>query len=106
MEQVVLHVTPCNNRYWAEQAEVEKSSAGAASAMRAIAATAAWSPAATDLSGSMLNGNFAAQFPIDLIEKDFGYAVNAAGSAQARRRLPPRAASSRGPSRRASEVKT
>jgi 3-hydroxyisobutyrate dehydrogenase len=62
---------------------LKRSGVDAASAMQAIAGTAAWSPAANYLSGSMLNGNFAPQFPIELIEKDFGYAVSAAGSPEA-----------------------
>ena len=31
----------------------------------------------------MLAGNFSPQFPIELIEKDFGYTIDAAGSAEA-----------------------
>lgn len=62
---------------------LKRSGADATSALKAIAGTAAWSPAATNLSGSMLAGNFSPQFPIELIEKDFGYAVDAAGSADA-----------------------
>ncbi len=52
-------------------------------ALEAIAGTPAWSPAAGNLSSLMLSGNFAPQFPVDLIEKDFGYAVQAAGSPEA-----------------------
>jgi 3-hydroxyisobutyrate dehydrogenase len=57
-------------------------SAGAdvAAAIKAISSTAAWSPAANNLSASMLTRNFAPQFPIELIEKDFGYAVDTASS--------------------------
>jgi 3-hydroxyisobutyrate dehydrogenase len=62
---------------------LERSDADVAGAIKAIASTAAWSPAANYLSGSMLSGNFAPQFPIELIEKDFGYAVAAAGSLEA-----------------------
>ncbi len=62
---------------------LKRSGVDAASAMQAIGGTAAWSPAANYLSGSMLTGNFAPQFPIELIEKDFGYAVDAAGSPEA-----------------------
>jgi 3-hydroxyisobutyrate dehydrogenase len=62
---------------------LKRSGADAASAIKAIAGTAAWSPAANYLSGTMLAGNFAPQFPIALIEKDFGYAVDAAGSPDA-----------------------
>jgi 3-hydroxyisobutyrate dehydrogenase len=49
-------------------------------AIKAISGTAAWSPAATHLSRSMLTGDFTPRFPIDLIEKDFGYAVQSASS--------------------------
>ncbi|HWX59476.1 NAD(P)-dependent oxidoreductase [Bradyrhizobium sp.] len=62
---------------------LKRSGADAASALKAIAGTAAWSPAANNLSGSMLAGSFSPQFPIELIEKDFGYAVDAAGSPEA-----------------------
>jgi 3-hydroxyisobutyrate dehydrogenase len=62
---------------------LKRSGVDASSAMKAIGGTAAWSPAANNLSGSMLAGNFSPQFPIELIEKDFGYAVDAAGSPEA-----------------------
>lgn len=52
-------------------------------AIDAIASTAAWSPAATNLSNTMLAENFAPQFPVELIEKDFGYAIGEAGSEDA-----------------------
>lgn len=48
--------------------------------MAAVAATPVWSPIAQRLSDNMLAGNFAPQFPIELIEKDFGYTLQAAGS--------------------------
>lgn len=54
--------------------------ADAARVLEAVAATPAWSPVAGRLAASMLAGNFAPQFPIDLIEKDFGYTVATAGS--------------------------
>ena len=53
--------------------------ADAAGALKAIAATPAWSPSANYLTGSMLAGNFAPQFPVELIEKDFGYVLREAG---------------------------
>jgi 3-hydroxyisobutyrate dehydrogenase len=62
---------------------LKRSGTDVASAMKAIGGTAAWSPAANHLSGSMLAGNFSPQFPVELIEKDFGYAVDAAGSPEA-----------------------
>jgi 3-hydroxyisobutyrate dehydrogenase len=57
--------------------------ADVARSLEAVAATPVWSPAAQRLSGSMLANNFAAQFPIQLIEKDFGYTMQAAGSTAA-----------------------
>ncbi len=62
---------------------LKRSGVDAAAALQAIAGTAAWSPVANSLSGSMLTGNFAPQFPIELIEKDFGYTLGAAGSPNA-----------------------
>ena len=52
-------------------------------ALGAISGTSVWAPVAQYLAGTMLAGNFAPQFPIELIEKDFGYTVQAAGSAEA-----------------------
>ena len=62
---------------------LKRSGADVAGAMKAIGGTAVWSPAATNLSGSMLEGNFAPQFPVELIEKDFGYTLDVAGSPEA-----------------------
>ena len=59
---------------------LRRSGADVASALKAIGGTAAWSPAANNLSSSMLAENFSPQFPVELIEKDFRYAVDAAGS--------------------------
>ena len=52
-------------------------------ALGAISGTSVWAPVAQYLVGTMLASNFAPQFPIELIEKDFGYTVQAAGSADA-----------------------
>lgn len=49
------------------------------SVLKAVSTTPIWAPVDHYLSGSMLSGDFTAQFPIELIAKDFGYAVNAAG---------------------------
>ena len=62
---------------------LKRSGADPERSLQAIAGAAAWSPAANNLSSSMLAGNFAPLFPIELIEKDFGYAVEAAGSPEA-----------------------
>lgn len=48
--------------------------------LRAVSATPVWAPVDHYLSGSMLGGDFTPQFPVELIAKDFGYAVEAAGS--------------------------
>jgi 3-hydroxyisobutyrate dehydrogenase len=60
-----------------------RSGADVQRAIDAVAATPVWSPAAQRLAGLMLSGNTAPQFPIELIEKDFSYALQAAGSEQA-----------------------
>jgi 3-hydroxyisobutyrate dehydrogenase len=52
----------------------------ASRALHAVAGTAVWSPVANYLSGSMLTGDFSPQFPVELIEKDFSYILQAAGS--------------------------
>jgi 3-hydroxyisobutyrate dehydrogenase len=50
-------------------------------ALKAIAGTPVWAPVANYLASSMRQGDFRPQFPVALIEKDFGYALAAAGSA-------------------------
>jgi 3-hydroxyisobutyrate dehydrogenase len=62
---------------------LRRSGADAGRALQAVAGTAVWSPVANYLSGSMLTGDFSPQFPVELIEKDFNYTVQAAGSAEA-----------------------
>lgn len=52
-------------------------------ALKAIAGTPVWAPVAHYLAGSMRQGDFRPQFPIELIEKDFGYALAAAGEKSA-----------------------
>ncbi|MDH4910125.1 NAD(P)-dependent oxidoreductase [Xanthomonas axonopodis pv. ricini] len=59
---------------------LQHSGADVARVLDAVATTPVWSPVAGRISGSMLAGSFAPQFPIELIEKDFGYTVQAAGS--------------------------
>lgn len=49
--------------------------------LAAAAGTAAWSPIAGRLAASMLAGDFQAQFPVELIVKDLGYALQLAGPA-------------------------
>ncbi|MBV4521139.1 NAD(P)-dependent oxidoreductase [Pseudomonas sp. SWRI74] len=50
-----------------------------AKAFEALAATPVFSVAAQRSATSMVAGNFAPQFPVSLIEKDFSYAMNLAG---------------------------
>lgn len=49
--------------------------------LSAVAGTSVWSPVANYLASSMLTENFAPQFTVDLIEKDFSYTVAATKSA-------------------------
>jgi 3-hydroxyisobutyrate dehydrogenase len=62
---------------------LRRSGADAGRALQAVAGTAVWSPVANYLSGSMLGGDFPPQFPVELIEKDFDYTVQTAGSTEA-----------------------
>lgn len=57
--------------------------ADVAKVLGAIAGTSVWAPVAHYLSGTMIAGSFTPQFPIELIEKDFGYALQAAQSTEA-----------------------
>lgn len=54
----------------------------AAPVLAAMAGTSVWAPIATYLSNTMVNGNFAPQFTVELIEKDFGYILKEAGSTE------------------------
>jgi 3-hydroxyisobutyrate dehydrogenase len=70
-----------------------------ARALKAISTTPVWSPAANYLTGTMLTGNFAPQFPVELIEKDFGYVLNEVNTPEAA----PTVAAARGVFQRAIE---
>ncbi len=59
---------------------LKRSDADVARVLEVVATTPAWSMVAGRVSALMLAGNFAPQFPIDLIEKDFGYTLQAVGS--------------------------
>lgn len=48
--------------------------------LQAAAATPVWSPIAGRLAPAMLAGDFQAQFPVELIAKDFAYALQLAGA--------------------------
>lgn len=50
----------------------------ASTVLKAIAGTSVWAPVAGYLTSSMLAENFAPQFPIDMIAKDFRYALDTA----------------------------
>lgn len=65
----------------------------------AIAATPVWSVVAGRAADSILAGDFAPQFPVELIEKDFGYTMQTAGSPE----VAPTIAAARGVFRRAIE---
>jgi 3-hydroxyisobutyrate dehydrogenase len=52
-------------------------------ALDVVTATPVSSPVAKHLADSMLAGNFTPQFPVELIEKDFRYALELAGSSAA-----------------------
>jgi len=58
---------------------LKRNGADVDAALKAISATPVWAPVNHMLVSAMLSGNFAPQFPIALIEKDFGYAVATAG---------------------------
>lgn len=62
---------------------LKNAGADAEKAIEAISKTSCWSPVANYLSKTMLTGNFAPQFPIELIEKDFSYFLKVAGAEQA-----------------------
>jgi len=53
-------------------------------AIEILGATPVCSPAAKLAAGAMLANNFSAMFPIELVEKDFGYVVDAADKAGAK----------------------
>ncbi|WP_186237204.1 NAD(P)-dependent oxidoreductase [Burkholderia gladioli] len=59
---------------------LKRADADVARVLEVVATTPVWSMAAGRLSGLMLAVNFAPQFPVELIEKDFGYTLQAAGS--------------------------
>jgi len=59
---------------------LKRSGADVARTMKVVAATPVWSPVATRTIDSMLSGNFAPQFPVELAEKDFAYVLATAGS--------------------------
>ncbi|MFZ4873807.1 NAD(P)-dependent oxidoreductase [Janthinobacterium sp. Mn2066] len=61
---------------------LSRSGIDVAQVMAAMASTSVWAPVASYLSNTMLTANFAPQFPVHLIEKDFGYILREAGSTE------------------------
>ena len=59
---------------------LRRNGADVVKATQAIAGTPVWSPVANVIAGSILRSDFQPQFPVELIEKDFGYALAAAGA--------------------------
>lgn len=62
---------------------LEHAGADAKKVLEAVAATPVWSVVAGRAANSMLNKNFTPQFPVQLIEKDFGYTVGSAAAPEA-----------------------
>lgn len=62
---------------------LEHAGADAKKVLEAVAATPVWSVVAGRAANSMLSKNFTPQFPVQLIEKDFGYTVQSAASPEA-----------------------
>lgn len=62
---------------------LHRAGADAAKIMGVIATTAVWSPYAQRAIGGLLSGEAPVMFPVELVEKDFGYALEAAGSPDA-----------------------
>ncbi len=62
---------------------LHRAGADAAKIMGIIATTAVWSPYAQRAIGGLLSGEAPVMFPVELVEKDFGYALEAAGSPDA-----------------------
>lgn len=62
---------------------LQRSGIETARVLQAVAATPVCSSVAQVLAGSMLQGDFRPQFPVELIEKDFAYLLDAIGSENA-----------------------
>ena len=62
---------------------LQRAGADAARVFEVIGGTPVSSPAARQMVGLMLAGDTAPRFPVELMEKDFGYAIDAAGSVDA-----------------------
>lgn len=62
---------------------LQRHGADASRVFDVIGQTAVSSPAARQMASLMLAGDISPKFPVELIEKDFGYAMDAAGSREA-----------------------
>lgn len=62
---------------------LQRQGVNAPQVLQAMASTSAWAPVAGYLTGAMLRGEHQPQFPVGLIAKDFGYALDAAGQPEA-----------------------
>ncbi|MCK5930880.1 MAG: NAD(P)-dependent oxidoreductase [Fulvimarina manganoxydans] len=69
---------------WAEiLSMLDRSPTDTKTAVEAISKTSVWAPNFGYLTKTMIDRNFEPKFPIDLIEKDFRYAMGVAGEAEA-----------------------
>ena len=69
---------------WAEiLSMLDRSPTNTKTAVEAISKTSVWAPNFGYLTKTMIERNFEPKFPIDLIEKDFRYAMGVAGEARA-----------------------
>ncbi|NWD74017.1 NAD(P)-dependent oxidoreductase [Pseudomonas gingeri] len=59
---------------------LKRSGADVPKVLQAMAKTSVWAPVMAYLSNTMLTENFAPQFPVELIEKDFSYTLKEAGA--------------------------
>ncbi|QMV74644.1 NAD(P)-dependent oxidoreductase [Comamonas piscis] len=61
-------------------AMLERQQANTSEVLNAMAKTSVWAPVFTYLSSTMVQRQFEPQFPVELMEKDFGYTLREAGS--------------------------
>ncbi len=65
---------------WAEILTLlQENNADIDAVLQAVSTTPSWAPISGFLTANMLAGDFSPQFPVDLIEKDFGYMEQASG---------------------------
>jgi 3-hydroxyisobutyrate dehydrogenase len=61
---------------------LQRAGANVESVLAAVSKTSVWSPVAGYLTGTMVSKNFSPQFPVELIEKDFSYVLETAGTSE------------------------